>query len=414
MKNKLSTEPYKGVRDFYPEDFFIQEYLFSTMRSVVQSYGYIPYDASILEPTELYEAKTGEEIVKKQTYTFEDRGGRSVTMRPEMTPTVARMVARKRRELTFPLRWYSIANFFRYERPQRGRVREHWQLNVDIFGMADLSADIEIISIAYNLLKAYGLKDDQFEIRVNDRRLIDKTLSDAGLNSDEARAMQKLLDRKDKITQKQFEQRSVEITGKTFAFDPTPNQAIQDALSKLKKIGVNNAVFWPTLVRGFDYYNGIVFEVFDTGLKNNRSLFGGGRYDNLTDIFGDSNMPSLGFAIGDVTIRDVLETYSLLPEYKPTTQLCICYADTKRKEDVDAISAQLRTQGLNITTADAAKKVGDQVKYADKLKIPFVLCIGSKELESNTFTVKELATGKETPISQSEIASFIKKKLASR
>ena len=179
---KLSLEPYKGTRDFYPEDQFVQNYIFSVWRKVAESYGYLEYGASILEETDLYRAKSGEEIISEQTYSFKDRGDRDVTIRPEMTPTVARMVAQKRRELNFPLRWYSIPNLFRYERPQRGRLREHWQFNADIFGIDSVEADVEIISLAYDIMKAFGAKDENFIIRLNNRRALTKVFSELGLN----------------------------------------------------------------------------------------------------------------------------------------------------------------------------------------------------------------------------------------
>ena len=172
MNKKLSLEPYKGTRDFYPRDQFIQNYIFGVWRRVAQKYGYVEYGASILEETDLYRDKTGEEIVNEQTYSFTDRGGRDVTIRPEMTPTVARMVAQKRKELTFPLRWFSIPNLFRYERPQRGRLREHWQLNCDIFGVDSIEADVEIISLAYDMMKAFGANDENFKIKINSKARI--------------------------------------------------------------------------------------------------------------------------------------------------------------------------------------------------------------------------------------------------
>ena len=165
--SKLSTEPYKGVRDFYPEDMAIQNYVFNTWRKMVENAGYVEYSASPLEPTEIYTEKSGAEIVNEQTFTFTDRGDRSVTLRPEMTPSLARMVAARRRNLKFPLRWYSIPNLFRYERPQRGRKREHWQLNVDLLGIKGLEADKEIVSLAYKIMKEFGAQDSDFEIRIN-------------------------------------------------------------------------------------------------------------------------------------------------------------------------------------------------------------------------------------------------------
>src|SRR3989344_1671790 len=179
------TQPYKGVRDFYPEDQRVQNYIFSAMRRAVESFGYEEMNASVLEPTELYLSKTSEEIVNEQTYTFKDRGDRSVTLRPEMTPTVARMVAQKKRELGFPLRWYSIQNLFRYERPQRGRLREHWQLNVDVFGISGMEAEIEIIAVAYEIMQRFGATENNFKIHVNSRKLFNRIYTHYGLSDEE-------------------------------------------------------------------------------------------------------------------------------------------------------------------------------------------------------------------------------------
>ena len=215
--NKLYTEPYKGVRDFYPADMAVQNYIFGKMRKTVESFGYVEYGASILEPTELYEAKSGEELVKEQTYSFKDRGDRSVTLRPEMTPTLARMIAGKKRELSFPLRWYSIPNAFRYERPQRGRAREHWQLNVDLFGGNEINADAEIISLACQILKDIGAKDSDFEIRVNYAGMFTEFLSmEFGLNKDDGIKLIKIYDKsgKGKIPEEEIDKKLEEIIGK--------------------------------------------------------------------------------------------------------------------------------------------------------------------------------------------------------
>ncbi len=202
MSNKaLSTDSYKGVRDFYPKDAAIQQYIFDTWTTTAQSFGFERYDASILEPSDLYKAKgaENEEMVNDQTYTFTDRGDREVTLRPEMTPTVARMVAGRRRELSFPLRWYSIPNLFRYERPQRGRLREHWQLNCDIFGTTDYTADIEIIALAYQCLLDFGAKPEMFEIQVNDRQLMNRLYQALGVKDSMITGVTRLNDRRDKI-----------------------------------------------------------------------------------------------------------------------------------------------------------------------------------------------------------------------
>ncbi|HSH55749.1 MAG TPA: ATP phosphoribosyltransferase regulatory subunit, partial [Candidatus Limnocylindrales bacterium] len=299
----LSTQPYKGARDFYPEDKRIQNYMFDVMRRTVEKFGYEEYDAPILEPLELYLAKTGEEIVNEQTYAFEDRGGRRVAIRPEMTPTVSRMVAARRQDLAYPLRWYSIPNLWRYERPQRGRLREHWQLNVDLFGVAGPEADTEMILLVDAIMQAYGAKRNMYSIKLNSRKFTDYILREyLGLDQVQAYSMSKLIDRMHKMDHTEFivqvdalctpSQREAGIAERLIAIlsakDMTalpeavqqhPSlQQLQTVISGLKAAGLTNVMFDVTLMRGFDYYTDIVFEVNDTHPENNRSLFGGGRY----------------------------------------------------------------------------------------------------------------------------------------
>src|SRR3989344_2834304 len=215
MSEPLSTDPYKGVRDFYPADWALHEAIFTRMKETLQRWGYEEYNASPLERAELYEAKTSEEIVREQTYTFMDRGDRRVTLRPEMTPTLARMVSAKRREMPFPLRWFSIPNVFRYERPQKGRLREHYQLNVDLVGIAGAEADFEVITLAAELLKALGAKESDFIIRVNSRALLTAACSAAGLEGAAARSYLRLLDKKSKMTPDEFQAALGAITNAT-------------------------------------------------------------------------------------------------------------------------------------------------------------------------------------------------------
>lgn len=406
MSGKISTDSYKGVRDFYPEDKFIQDYIFSVLKDVVERFGYVAYDASVLEPTELYTAKSGEEIVNEQTYSFSDRGERDVTLRPEMTPTVARMVAARKRDLPFPLRWYSIPNLFRYERPQKGRLREHWQLNVDVFGIENTMADIEILTVAYFIMNSFGLEDNQFLIKVNDRKLVANYLTTAGLDADQSYKMQKLIDRRAKMSVEEFDTAARAIAGPNFTYAPESSADIHTVIAALTDAGITNVVFDPNIMRGFDYYTGIVFEVFDTSGENNRSLFGGGRYDDLLDIFGSEKVPAVGFGMGDVTIRDVLETYNLLPQYTSPTDLYIAIAAPERMQEITALATELRTQGLAVALGNPAKKIGDQIKHADKLSVPTVLVIGDTELEDNVFTIKVLANGEETTVARDAIANF--------
>ncbi len=258
---KLDTEPYKGVQDFYPEDMAKQNYVFSVWKKVAQEFNYLEYNASLLEPAELYREKSGEEIVNEQTFKFTDRGGREVVLRPEMTPTLARMVAARRKSLKFPLRWFSIPNLFRYEKPQKGRRREHWQLNVDLLGLPGIEADIEIITLADKIMQTFGAKREDYEIRMN-----------------------------------------------TMAPE---DEGLKQVMEKLREAGITNIRIDDTLKRGQAYYTGVVFEFFDTNPENPRSILGGGRYDHLMSLFDVEQVPAVGFGAGDVTIKDFLETHGL-------------------------------------------------------------------------------------------------------
>jgi histidyl-tRNA synthetase len=429
---KLSLEPYKGTRDFYPEDQFIQNYIFGVWRKVAESYGYLEYAASILEETELYKAKSGDEIVNEQTYSFKDRGDREVTIRPEMTPTVARMIAQKRRELAFPVRWYSIPNLFRYERPQRGRLREHWQLNVDIFGVDSIEADIEMISIAYDIMKAFGAKDENFEIRINSRKILNALSKIHNIPVDQEYKITRLLDKFEKIGPEKFEAGLVEILGsedraKKFkadlhALDNMKDRAelrkelmedmhiksIGESVMKLSAKGITNIKFRSTLARGFDYYTGTVFEVFDKNPENPRSVLGGGRYDDLVGIFGVEKVSGMGFGAGDVTTRDFLETYNLLPEYKPPVQIYICHLENYLSA-AEELGADLRRQGVNVSVDLTDRKVSAQVKTADKEKIPYVLVIGEDEVKNAKYKVKSLKQSTESVVEKKDLAEFLKR-----
>lgn len=409
---KLSTEAYKGVRDFYPEDMFIQKYIFGRMRKAVEKFGYVEYGASVLEPAELYRAKSGEEIVNEQTYTFTDRGNREVTLRPEMTPTVARMVAAKRRELTFPLRWYSIPNLFRYEKPQRGRTREHWQLNVDLFGIDGIEADVETISVAHEIMRSFGAKDGDFEIRVSSRVFLKKLADEHNLNDAKQNELLKILDGWRKRPEEESLKKLQEIGMSKENLSDKESADISNLTKKLHAMGINNVFFDPYIVRGFDYYTGMVFEVYDTNPENRRALFGGGRYDDLTSLFGGDKIPAVGFGMGDVTMRDFLETHDLMPTYKPSAQLYIAIQDETCRESAEQLATLLRSQNTDVALDLSHKKLGDQIKIADRQKIPFVTAIGAEEVKSGAYRIKNLADGTEKILKAEEISEYLKAQLA--
>ena len=407
-KEKLSTASYKGVRDFYPEDKAVLEYIFDVWKHTSESFGYEQYDASILEPAELYSAKTSEEMVNEQTYTFIDRGERRVTLRPEMTPTVARMVAGRRHDLSFPLRWYSIPNLFRYERSQRGRLREHWQLNCDIFGSNEYSADVEIIALAHQIFLNFGADESMFEIRINDRSWLHEIFGTYGLNDEQSKAMFALLDRKEKIDN--FDEEAEKICGKPFDISnikPAEDSSLTRVMNGLTELGVKNVVLSPSTVRGLTYYTGTVFEVFDTSPENNRALLGGGRYDNLTELFGGDAIPGVGFGFGDVTIRHFLETHNLLTSDITAPTLMIIPTDTSFIIQAQKIAETFRAYGVSTAVDLSARKLAKKLAHASDTFVEFVLVLGEDELKSEQYTIKQLSDHSESKGTLVELAEKI-------
>jgi histidyl-tRNA synthetase len=428
----LSMQPYKGARDFYPEDKRVQRYMFKTMRGVVEKFGYEEYDAPILEPLELYLAKTGEEIINEQTYMFEDRGGRKVAMRPEMTPTVSRMVAARRQELPYPLRWYSIPNLWRYERPQRGRLREHWQLNVDVFGMQGLEAEHEIILVADDIMRTFKAKRTMYTIRLNSRKLMDSLLGEyLQLNQTQAHSMAKLIDRMHKMDYAEFiglvealfqpVQRENGHAHLLIAFLQTktldeipdflkehPSVAeLRELMTMLHASGLSNVVFDPTLMRGFDYYTDVVFEVFDNHPENNRSMFGGGRYDGLVALFGVEPVPTVGFGMGDVTLQNFLETHELMPKLSPETDAyVILIGDVYQR--AQPVIKELRKNGVKLAVDATGRKPDKQIKTALKKNIHYALFIGERELDDEQYVLKNLLTGTDERHGVDRLTSIIK------
>lgn len=428
----LAKQPYKGARDFYPPDKRLQKYMFGIWRRVCESYGYEEYDAPILEPLEIYLAKTGEEIVNEQTYVFEDRGKRKVVIRPEMTPTVSRMVAAQRQELAYPLRWYSIPNLWRYERPQRGRLREHWQLNVDIFGVENVQAELEVISLADDIFKALGASRDMYEIRLNSRKLVDEALAGyVGLTKQEAHDAAKLIDRMQKMERPKFvaaidaaltpKSRKTGATEKLLALlDVRDLKKLPDQLrkhgsvSELEKIlnmlsdkGVDNVRFDITLMRGFDYYTDIVFEVFDKHPDNNRSMLGGGRYDGLVGLFGVDPVPTVGFGWGDVTLANFLELHRLMPNLEPETDLYVALAGEVADKAQRSI-VELRSSGLDVAVDISGRKLASQLKTADKKDIKYVLIIGEDELKKGEYTLRDLSSSKEQKLNLKDVIRAVR------
>lgn len=427
----LSTQPYRGTRDMYPEDKRVQNYIFAAWRRVAQSYGYEEYDAPLIEPFELFAAKSGQDLVNDETYQFVDRGGRNVIIRPEMTPSVSRMVAARRQELAYPARWFSISNFMRYERPQRGRERYFWQLNTDIFGVAGLDADAEIIAMADTIMRAFGATHKMYAIKINSRALINFVMADyLELDITQAQSMIKLFDRREKITHEEFRDQAIGIFGKEEApvglkkiaslisaktmsdlpkslTESNAVQEVQHLFTLLHAHGITNAVFDITLMRGFDYYSGIVFEVFDNHPDNRRSLFGGGRYDGLVGLFGVDPIPTVGMAPGATTIEDFLRTHDLIPKLPSTTEVYMVVFNNALK-GAQKLAGQLRNEGINVEVDITDRKLDKQIKTAVKKHIPFMLFVGQKEIEEEQYTLKDVIQEKEQKLSFERLVTTIK------
>lgn len=419
MSEKLSTDPYKGVRDFYPEDWAKLQSVFDTIRTTLKLYGYEEYNASPLEPAELYESKTSEEIVNEQTFTFTDRGDRRVTLRPEMTPTLARMVAGKRRELVFPVRWFSLPNLFRYERPQKGRLREHYQLNVDLLGIADSKADGEIIVMASKILEALGAGPGDFEIRINSRKLLNAAASALGYSDEESKNYLALLDRKAKMSEEEFEKARAPFqkdgTDALALIESGASQEANDAKQELDGLiaafsarGMQNVIYDPSIVRGFDYYTGVVFEIYDTSPENTRSMFGGGRYDNLISLFGGDAIPAVGFGMGDVTLLDFLETHGISPKAVSSPML---YLGTPEEADIplahEFAETLRREGGIRVLVNVTGKSLSDQIKEAVKREIPYFIAYGKQEYDSGMVRLKDLGESSEKECSAAEVLDLL-------
>lgn len=427
----LSSQPYKGTRDYYPAEKRIQSYIFAMWRKVAMSYGYEEYGAPLLEPIEVYAAKSGQELVGEQTYTFSDRGSRTVAIRPEMTPTISRMVAARRQELAYPARLFSVANFMRYERPQRGREREFWQLNVDLFGAEGALADAEIIGMGAQFLRAFGAKDDMYTIKINNRKVINFMMAQyLELDAVQAQLMIKLFDRKNKITNEDFRDQAIEIFGEEMApqglqkiaallsaqsmadlpkeiLDNSAVKEVQELFTHLQKAGITNAVFDITLMRGLDYYTGTVFEFFDNHPDNNRALYGGGRYDGLVGLFGAEPISAVGMAPGLTMTELFLQTHGLLPELASTTEVYVVVLNDAINGAM-GLAAKLRAEGVNTELDITGRKLDKQLKTAIKKAIPFIIFVGEEEVAKKVYPLKDTASAEEQKLSFERIVTTIK------
>jgi len=386
----MSHKPLPGFRDFYPEQFAERAHIFDTWRRVVRRYAFLEYDGPPLEPLELYTQKSGEEIVT-QLYNFVDKGDRQVAMRPEMTPTFARMVGAKAQSLRKPVRWFSVPQLFRYERTQKGRLREHYQLNVDIVGEADVLADAELLSVAIEIMRAFGLTDADVRARVSDRRLLNGLLEHLGIADAAWPEVYAVLDKLERQPREVSAEKLAQagLTASTaeailgfgqLDFDAVRARygdapAVQphvarfaEYLSHSAALGTSPFIrFDLTIVRGLAYYTGIVFELFDN-VGEFRAICGGGRYDTLLKSLGGADLPALGFGMGDVVIGELLRARGLMPASAPSLQFWLAQAPDAPDAPGAALAtaAAMRLAGCAVEFALRAQKLDKQLEAGRK------------------------------------------------
>ena len=400
---KTIIQSVKGTRDFYPEDMAVRTWLYQKIREVSESFGYQEYEGPILEKIDLYAAKSGEELVKEQAFVFDDRGGEPITLRPELTPTLARLVAQRQNELVFPLKWWSFGPFWRYERPQKGRTREFFQWNIDLIGATSTDVDAEIIAIAASFLEAVGLTPDMVKIMVNDRRLMDAAIAGMGIQENLKGVVFRLIDRQEKMSPTDWEAYGLEA-GLTYEQilqlkNLMGNQDLWQESNDMKrlfsildKMGYRDYIqFDARVIRGLDYYTGTVFEAKHlTG--EGRAIMGGGHYDNLVSDVGGEPLPGVGFAMGDVMISLLLKKYDLLPtKTLVSAPIMVTVFDETKVERAYTLAAKIRQNGLKVICYPEAVKLPKQLKYADRIGVRLVLIEGPDEEANGVITIKNLS-----------------------
>jgi histidyl-tRNA synthetase len=422
-----SARPLNGFRDFYPREFAERAHIFGVWRRVAARYGFVEYDGPPLEPLELYTAKSGAEIVE-QLYSFTDKGGREVSLRPEMTPTVARMVAAQANALRKPVRWFSVPQLFRYERAQRGRLREHFQLNADIFGDGGPAADAEMLALVIDILREFGLSSADVRVRLSDRQLLNAVLVALGHPESRIPQIYGVLDKFERVDRSVSIERLVaagctdaeceallalvtetQSTGLKALMQVAAGTAAESQVATLEHtIEMVTALLgtdahdWITpdltIVRGLAYYTGLVFEVFDRKGEL-RAVCGGGRYDNLLEALGGVSMPACGFGWGDVVLGELLRDRALLPGAAPSPEYWVAAGDEVPATTIRMAVGALRRAGRRVEYALRPQQLGKQLKAAASAGAAHAVIIRGDG--SDAAVVRDLATGTEEVVTLS-------------
>lgn len=441
----MQFETLPGFREFYPEACARRNHIFNRWRQVARAFNFLEYDAPVLEPLELYIEKSGEEIVG-QLFNFEDRGGRAVALRPELTPSLARLVGARANSLKRPIKWFNIGENYRYERPQKGRLRAFYQFNVDIFGEAGPAADAELISLLTQALQAFGLSSNDFKVRLSDRDLWLLMLAAEGLDEAACATVLGIIDKLERTERTKTIDKLTTVLGEAAEdflgrieeaiairdFETLRayilNLPLEGALADQAKVRIGN---WEQLlrhleaagagefiqidlgiVRGLAYYTGFVFEAFETSGEG-RALAGGGRYDALVKKLGGPDMPAVGFAMGDVTLADLLDSKSLMPDYLQRPEFMAIIGGADERDAALADAAQLRSLGYQIEYPLKDQGFGKQFKAANQSGARFALIYGSEELERGVVKVRDLGTGKEAEIPREQLLQQVPELLES-
>ncbi|MFX0040808.1 MAG: histidine--tRNA ligase [Promethearchaeota archaeon] len=440
MSKKFSKEPIRGMDDYYPPDLREINWIIETIRDVVERYCYEEYETPQLEPIEIFAAKSSDDLVNEQSFIVEKKEGERLILIPELTPSLARMVAAKSQELKKPIRWFSVPTCFRYERPQRGRRRAFKQPNVDILGEESLYADLEIFNIIVDIFTEFGATSRQFQIYYNSRRFMDSVCRlILRMDEDQLPIVYKVLDKSDKMEEEEFEKYVIDTFQDEFIiqgiyklkdvknfnellnkFDNIPEEfynsegyiEITNFEKLIKEVNISNyCTFSSGTVRGLDYYTGIIYEVFDTGKENIRSIFGGGRYDDLLSIFSDEKITGTGFGMGVYTLSLFLKTYNLIPEEIKERD----YSDTIY---IASVSEELSTYAFEVARIIRDedfpcmidyrfKNLKNQISRANELGITIVLIVGPEELSEKKVTIRNMISQEQQMVNLDDLIDEI-------
>ena len=420
MKNIIP--PVKGTRDFYPEQMAVRNWLYGVVRGVSESFGYQEWEAPIIESLDLYAAKSGEELVKKQSYVFTDRGGQEITLRPELTPSLARMIAQKQGELVFPARWWSFGPFWRYEKMQKGRSREFFQWNIDLLGVASPEADAELVAIAAAFLQAVGLKPEQACIYVNNRRFMEAEFDRFRIPAEKKADVAGLVDRREKMEPDAWEAYAGELGLKSRQLDGLKSlladgeawrrsEELVRLFAALEALGASAYVrYHPNIMRGLLYYTGTVFEAFDVNGSLRRAILGGGRYDNLLRDVGGEPLSGVGFAMGDVVVGLVMQELGLIPELpSASASVLVTVFSPELQSESLKLAAELRRADINVTCYPEPVKLQKQFKFADRMGMRTVLVLGPDEATQGNVTVKNLSIGSQQVIPRAAVPQLLQR-----